>query len=249
MSTHARAATTWVAGSVAAIFLIAMAMFGLAGPAFGGAGILSGDDISFSLDGESYSESLDGALVPNEAWLSPGVVERVSLWIRNDSRQPRDVSVDLALASSAFGQRDLLASRALGLSARIDNGDWRTRRLTEEPRSLVVGTIAPGSAAQLEVRVAMAPDVQGRISGRDLDLSVALDDAPGVPLTSRLLPAVSPLTSVLIPVGLLIVAAGALLANRRESHSFDESFAPRRRRPVTAVAVDDYAPVYEDALR
>ena len=179
-------------------------------------------DVGVSLDGTHYEESLDAPLFdPRVRWV-PGDVRTTDIWVRNQADEAGDLTIDLVPQA----RQNLFDSGHLTVSARAGTGPWMTVREGEPLRLLARKDVPSRAEVPVTVRVTLAPEAPNgtMVLATDFDLEVTLVDArasgsdgdhdgPG-----GLLPATgSPTSWWVLPLGLLLLAGGALMLARRES--------------------------------
>ena len=169
-----------------------------------------------SLDGRTYQDALDGPLFPDEASWSPGQEKVSRFWVRPSSDEPGDLTVELE-----SGEVDgLVRSGRVKVAARAGERPWRPVR----PGKALVLTDSPAlEGVPVAVRVAMAADAPASttVRGADLAFRVTLGETQVVgpvdggdgPLTAGPGEAA---TWWVVPLGLILLSAGALLYGRRE---------------------------------
>lgn len=181
-----------------------------------------GREVTISLDGEYYQqETSDPLFDPSFRWV-PGDVRISRFWVRNEADEAGDLTIDLVPRE----RTDLFRSGYLTVSARAGRGTWTTARSDTELRLLSAKDLPSRAAVPVSIRVSVAADAPNgtMVLGTDFDFRVTLADArAGGPDgttddPSGSLPDTGASTSWwVVPLGLLLVAAGALLLRRRET--------------------------------
>lgn len=198
------------------------------------------EGLSWSRDGGIFQASLPEPILGPEQRLAPGQAQRERLWVRNDTDADADLVLGLRLEPGAPARDAVLEERALTLAAQLVGDEWRSMRVQQEARSIFVGTLEAGAAVPVTVLVALSPGSDVPIAGSDLHLDVAVEDSPDGDDSFMMFQqsgGAMSLVSLLVPVGLLLVAGGALALNRSHPSTARSGEGPA---PVRAIAVDDF---------
>lgn len=169
-----------------------------------------------SLDGRTYQEALEGPLFEDEVTWSPGQEKVSRFWVRG----PADETGDLTIALDAGGIERLLESGRLRIAARAGGQSWRP---VPADKALLLTDSPAADGVPVTVRVALAADAPDatKVSGSDFALRVNLGDTQvvgpiDVPDDPMAVGSGEAATWWVVPLGLILLSAGALLYGRRE---------------------------------
>jgi LPXTG-motif cell wall-anchored protein len=179
-------------------------------------------EVGVSVDGTTYQQSLGLPLFdPSLSWV-PGDVRSSRFWVRNQADGPGDLTIDLVPRD----RTGLFRSSHLAVAARAGTGPWMAVRAGEPLRLLAEQDVPTLAEVPVMIRVALSPEAPNgtMVLGTDFDLGVTIADARASGADGEtdgpggLLPGTGSTSSRwVLPLGLILLAAGVLLLARRET--------------------------------